>query len=351
MLETGRVGGVSGDGHVHSLFPHDGNALADVVCAVAPYLCTRTVAVGDLAYDLQFAAVVVELGLHIGEAVDAGYDLCGILAETVKYAAERLLAYFVGLCGNLDGALCGCEGLVAGEEGEALGLLAEEHGGEVAVAETHLAVVSDGTRDAEGLKAYSYGLSCVCGVLAALLDCYGGTYDVGPLCILEAYRLSVFAGLVRIQTVLIADCVCFLDILDTVGVESCEDLLDAAILAFEFHFSYHSSVSFLLVTWVNEFNCTGLGGETAVCSGYLPESLVCIDALLDEVHELAEVYELVAADLVVLVQGKGLDVTLCHLKVARSLRKSSVKGADLAAETLSEVLESGADHKSALGEG
>lgn len=92
-------------------------------------------------------------------------------------------------------------------------------------------------------------------------------------------------------------------------------------------------------------------GPEIHCSGYLPESLVCIDALLDEVHELAEVYELVAADLVVLVQGKGLDVTLCHLKVARSLRKSSVKGADLAAETLSEVLESGADHKSALGEG
>ena len=39
MLETGGVGGVSGDGNVNALFPHDGNALGHVVGAVAVYLC------------------------------------------------------------------------------------------------------------------------------------------------------------------------------------------------------------------------------------------------------------------------------------------------------------------------
>ena len=35
MLESGRVGGVTGDGNVYALFPHDCNAFCYVVCAVA----------------------------------------------------------------------------------------------------------------------------------------------------------------------------------------------------------------------------------------------------------------------------------------------------------------------------
>ena len=142
MLEACRVGGVSCDGYIYALMPHDGNAFAYIVGAVAFDLCARTVAVGDFTDDVELACEIVELGLHICEAVDAGDDLCGIFSEAVEDAAERLLAHLVSLCGNLDGALCGCERLVAGEEGETFCLFAEETGGEVAVAESDLTVIS-----------------------------------------------------------------------------------------------------------------------------------------------------------------------------------------------------------------
>ena len=83
MLETGGVGGVSGDGNVNALFPHDGNALADIVGAVAVYLGAESVGVGLSPELLHLAGVVVHLSLHIGEAVDSGNDLRRVLAETV----------------------------------------------------------------------------------------------------------------------------------------------------------------------------------------------------------------------------------------------------------------------------
>ena len=72
VLETRGVGGVTGDRDVDVLVPHDGNALADVVGAVAVNGSAGTIGVGDGLDDLELARVVVELGLHIGEAVDAG---------------------------------------------------------------------------------------------------------------------------------------------------------------------------------------------------------------------------------------------------------------------------------------
>ena len=83
MLESGGVGGVSGDGNVYALFPHDGNALTNVVGAVAVYLCSRAVGVSLAEYFLQLAGVVVILGLHIGEAVDSCDDLSGIFSKAV----------------------------------------------------------------------------------------------------------------------------------------------------------------------------------------------------------------------------------------------------------------------------
>ena len=129
--------------------PHNCNALADIVSAIALHLRPRTVAVGDFTDNLKFSCEIVELGLDVCESVDAGDNLCGVLSETVQDAAERLLADLVCLCGDFDCALCCCELLVAFEECEALCLLAEEHRCEVSVSETNLAVVSDGTRDAE----------------------------------------------------------------------------------------------------------------------------------------------------------------------------------------------------------
>ena len=45
MLEAGRVGGVAGDGNADLLKLHDGNALGNVVRAVALNGCARTLGV------------------------------------------------------------------------------------------------------------------------------------------------------------------------------------------------------------------------------------------------------------------------------------------------------------------
>ena len=84
MLETGGVGGVAGDGNVHALVVHDGNALADIVGTEAANGSPLAVRVLVLLDDLQLAGVVVELGLHIGKAVDPGDDLSGVLAQAVQ---------------------------------------------------------------------------------------------------------------------------------------------------------------------------------------------------------------------------------------------------------------------------
>ena len=62
--------------------PHDSYTLANVVCTVAVYLCTWTVAVSDAAYFLELTGEVVELSLYICESVDTCDDLSCILAET-----------------------------------------------------------------------------------------------------------------------------------------------------------------------------------------------------------------------------------------------------------------------------
>ena len=116
---------------------------SDVVRAEAADVGALAVGILYLADDLQLAGVIVELGLHVGEAVDAADDLGRILAETVEDDAQRLLAGLVGVADDADGALGGGERLVTGEEREALRVLAEETGCEVTVAETYFSLVSN----------------------------------------------------------------------------------------------------------------------------------------------------------------------------------------------------------------
>ena len=97
VLEAGGVGGVAGDGHIHALVVHDGHALADIVGAVAADVGPLAVGVADLPDDLQLAGIIVELGLHIGEAVDAADDLGGVLAQAVEDDPQGLLAGLVGV--------------------------------------------------------------------------------------------------------------------------------------------------------------------------------------------------------------------------------------------------------------
>ena len=199
VLEAGGVGGVAGDGDVNAFLVHDGNALTDIVSAVAADVCALALGVADLADDLQFAGVVVKLGLNVGEAVDAGDNLRRILAKAVQNDAQRGLSCLVGVADDTDRALGGCEGLVAREEAEALRLLRKEHRAQIAVAKADLAVIGDGAVDAERLQAFADGGSSLSSGLDALLHCDGRAYRVSPARIFKADGLNALDDLVRIK--------------------------------------------------------------------------------------------------------------------------------------------------------
>ena len=219
--------------------PHDGNALADVVGAVAVNLSARAVGVGDLLDNLELAREVVELGLHVGEAVDAGDDLGGVLAQAVQDNAKRLLARLVGVHSDADSALSGSEGLVASQEREALGVVTEEHGAQVAVTQTNLAVLGNGAGHAEGLEALADDSGGLRGVLGALLDGESAAEGVGPLGVLERDGLDALDDLARID----ADLLGLLEGGDAVLSEARVDLVDAALVTFE-AYSHVSSLPF-----------------------------------------------------------------------------------------------------------
>ena len=148
---------------------------------------------------MQLAGVVVELGLYIGEAVDAGDDLGGVLAQAVQDDPQRLLTGLVGVAGDADGAFGGGEGLVTGQEGKALGLVPKQHSAQVAVAQTNLAVVCYGTGDAEGLQADADGGGGVGGGLDALLHGDGSAHGVGPAGVLKADGLDALDDLIGVE--------------------------------------------------------------------------------------------------------------------------------------------------------
>jgi len=233
MLEAGGVGGVAGDGDVDALLVHDGDALAHVVRAVAADAGALALGVADLADDLQLARVIVELGLDVGEAVDAGDDLGGVLAKSVQDDAQRGLARLVGVLDDADGAFGGREGLVAGEEAEALGVFTQQHGAEIAVAETDFAVLCDGTVDAEGLQALADGSGGVGSGLDALLDGDGGADRVRPAGVLKADRLNALDNFIRVKTLGLADFSAFLDGTDAVLSEDAIDLVDSSFVTFK----------------------------------------------------------------------------------------------------------------------
>ena len=116
---------------------------------------------------------------------------------------------------------------MSGKESEALCLLAEKHCRKVSMSETHLTVISDRTWDTECLKTDTDSLSGLCSVLASFLQSDGSSYYICPFRILEADRLRIFASLIRIKTILLANGVSLFDILDTVFVKGSENLFDS----------------------------------------------------------------------------------------------------------------------------
>ena len=304
MLETSRVGGVASDGNVNALVMHDSNALAHVVCAEAANLGALAVRVSDFLDDVQLAGVVIKLGLYVGKAVDAGDDLCSVLAQAVQDNAQRLLACLVRGASQTDSAFSSSEGLVASQECEALGLLAQQHSCQIAVTQTYLAVISNRARDAECLQADADCLSSLrCG-LYALLDCDCSAYGVSPASVLKCDRLYGTNGCSRINALFLADFSTFLYAGNAVLSEDAIDLVNSSFVTFK---QSHDTLSSLLCTRVDELHTFS---KAAVGAGVLSHSLRRLNALADLFHHLAQMNELIADDQIVLVQSQTGNIAL-----------------------------------------
>jgi len=233
MLESGGVGGVTGDGNANVLQSHDSNALGNVVSTVATNGSTGTVRICGLVNNAYFLGSVVKLSLYVGKAVDTGNDHSGILAETVKDNAKRLVTNLVSVKSDLDSTLCCCEGLVTCKEAEALSLIGKKHCAKVTVAETNLTVLSNGAGDTEGLKTDTDSSCCLGCLLATLLKSDGGAYSVSPDSVLKADRLGLANDLITVDTCCKSNFLAFLDGGDAIFSENGVDLINSSLITFK----------------------------------------------------------------------------------------------------------------------
>ena len=139
---------------------------------------------------LHVSRQVVILGLHIGEAVDAADNHGSVLAQTVQDHAQGVLTNLVGVAGNTDRAL---------RSGEGLGLLVQQHRAQIAVTQTNLTLVGNGTGDAERLQTLADAGSSLGGGLHALLQRNSGAQLIGPLRIFEADGLNALDDLISVN--------------------------------------------------------------------------------------------------------------------------------------------------------
>ena len=89
---------------------------------------------------------------------------------------------------------------MAGQEGEALGLVPQQHGTQIAVSQTHLAVLGNRAGDAEGLKADADGLGSLSSGLHVLLQGDSRAHAVGPAGIFKADGLDALDDLIGVKT-------------------------------------------------------------------------------------------------------------------------------------------------------
>ena len=237
MLESGGVGGVTGNRNADVLQLHDRNALGNVVRTVALDCRAGTVRERLGLHDLDRLGVGVELGLAVGETVDAGDDVSRILAKTVQNHAQGLLAHLVRVQCDLDRALCRRKGLVSREEAEALGLLGEKHFAEVAVSQTDLAVLRNRAGNAEALQTDTD----VCrrrsrALVTRALRLFDGDCRadrVSPLCVFKADRLGLLDDGVSVNALLVADVLAFVDGRNAVFLQNAENLCLASLISFK----------------------------------------------------------------------------------------------------------------------
>ena len=103
MLVPGHIRGVPGDRHIHAFADHNGDAFLDVIRAITAHRGTLSLRKRLLSDYCQLAGLVVILCADVSKAIDAGNNICGILAKAVKDDLQGLLPDFVG---RLDNAYC-----------------------------------------------------------------------------------------------------------------------------------------------------------------------------------------------------------------------------------------------------
>ena len=122
---------------------------------------------------------------------------------------------------------------MAGQEGEALGLIAQQHRGQVAVTDPDLAAVCDGAVDAEALQADADGAGSLLSVLHSGLQGDGRADAISPADILKTDGLDTLGDLVGVETGRLTEFTRFLHGGDAVLGQHAVDLADPAVIIFK----------------------------------------------------------------------------------------------------------------------
>ena len=122
---------------------------------------------------------------------------------------------------------------MAGQESEALGFLVQQHGAQVAVADTDLALIRNRTGNAEGLQGGADPLGGFRSVLRAFLDGDSGAQFIGPLYILEADGLGALHDGVGVDALAVGERFDFFKIFESVFVQDRLQLRHAAFIVLE----------------------------------------------------------------------------------------------------------------------
>ncbi len=101
------------------------------------------------------------------------------------------------------------------------------------MAQTYLSAVSDRTRNAERLQAFTDCCGCICCLAASLFDCDCRTDGICPLGIFKADRLNIFYHVIDIQTCILCNFLSFFNRADSIFSELCENLLLSSLIRFK----------------------------------------------------------------------------------------------------------------------
>ena len=170
-------------------------------------------------------------------------------------APEGLLTGLVGVLHDTDSALGSSEGLVARQKGKALALIAEEHGPQIAVTQTHLPVLGHGAVDAEGLQAHTDHLGGLGSGLDAGLQGDSCAHGIRPAGVFKADGLDALDDLIGVEALGLADLPALLHGANAILSEDAIDLVDSSFVAFkQCHFlssSYSCRGSMYLAAFSN----------------------------------------------------------------------------------------------------